>query len=333
MQKTILKEKIINKSAWLGQDIIEQANWIYHLSETDLVSLNQALKKVQYKGLQAPFFEKKDFLIEDASLLGFIQLLVDELENGLGFFVLKGLSVEKYSENQLAIIYFGLGLYLGSPVSQNAQGDLLGQVENSAEKIQESTRVYQTNAYLPYHTDLSDVVGLLCIRKAKQGGLSSLISVAAVYNQILSDYPEYLSYYYYPTFCAHLDAEQPTLTPIFSYFKQKLSCRYQRAYIELGHKQKGLAISQVEKEALDLFDSLIHDPTLQLDMMLQPGDMQFCNNYQVLHSRTAFEDDSDVAKRRKLLRLWLKMPNARQLSVEFPGRNGIVANNLKKKSI
>ena len=77
-----------------------------------------------------------------------------------------------------------MGHFMGTPVTQNAQGDLLGYVQNIGDKNDKMTRVYQTNAYLPYHGDLSDVVGLLCIRKAKEGGLSSLVSTASVYSQL-----------------------------------------------------------------------------------------------------------------------------------------------------
>ena len=96
-----------------------------------------------------------------------------------------------------------------------------------------------------------------------------------------------------------------------------------RRYIELGHERKGRSLALVQKEALDLFDEISFLPELSLDMMLEPGDIQFCNNYSVMHSRTSFEDFEDPALRRRLLRLWLKMPNARKLSPDFPGRNGI----------
>jgi alpha-ketoglutarate-dependent taurine dioxygenase len=104
-----------------------------------------------------------------------------------------------------------------------------------------------------------------------------------------------------------------------------LSCRYLRQYTELGHEIMGLPLSRVERAALDLFDSLTHRADLRLDMMLEPGDLQFANNYAVLHSRTAFEDDPDPAVRRRMVRLWVKMPNARALAPEFPGRNGFPA--------
>lgn len=115
------------------------------------------------------------------------------------------------------------------------------------------------------------------------------------------------------------------MTPIFSFFNNKLSCRYLRQYLELGHDLRGVPLSQVEKEALDIFDSVIQDPRLRLDMMLEPGDIQFANNYAVMHSRTEFEDFPELERRRRLLRLWVKMPNARALAPEFPGRNGIQA--------
>ena len=81
----------------------------------------------------------------------------------------------------------------------------------------------------------------------------------------------------------------------------------------------------MEIEALDVFDGVMQDPALRLDMMLEPGDLQLANNYAVLHSRTEFVDHDDLAQRRRMLRLWLKMPNARTLAPEFPGRNGFPA--------
>ena len=63
-------------------------------------------------------------------------------------------------------------------------------------------------------------------------------------------------------------------------------------------------------------------PEMRVDMMLEQGDIQFANNYAVLHSRTAFEDHEDENRRRKKLRLWLKMHQARKLAGDFPGRNG-----------
>ena len=168
---------------------------------------------------------------------------------------------------------------------------------------------------------LLDGVHFVC-RQALKGGVSSLVSVAALYNDILARHPHLLGLYYRLWYFSHLCEPQPSLSPIFSFHEGKLSCRYLRQYTELGHEIRGLPLSRVEIEALDVFDATMQDPALRLDMMLEPGDLQFANNYAVLHSRTEFEDAADPALHRRMLRLWLKMPNARPLAPEFPGRNG-----------
>ena len=319
----ILKQALTGPAAWVGADLAHENCWLHRLSAQQVAEIDAALAEVRRRNLSFPKFSAADFPLP--TLQAELASHAEELENGRGFVVLRGLPVERYSRDEINTIYYGLGLHLGQPVCQNPRGDLLGEVMNVGDLNDKNTRVYQTNLYLPYHSDPSDVVGLLCVRKAPVGGVSSLISVATVYNRILRDHPEYLGLLYRPMYFAHLCEDQPSLSPIFSYHQDKLSCRYLRQYLELGHEIRGLPLSRVEVEALDLFDSLIHDPELRLDMLMEPGDMQFANNYAVLHSRTEFQDHEDPAQRRLMLRLWLKMPNARQLAPEFPGRNGFPA--------
>ena len=319
----ILKEKITGPAAWKGPDIAADPAWLYHFTPDDIAVLDAALATLKARGRAFPRFGAQDFPI--APLVPRLTAFADELENGRGFKLLRGLPVERYSDAEINAITYGIGLHLGQPVCQNPRGDLLGEVMNVGDIHDKNTRVYQTNLYLPYHSDPSDVVGLMCVRKARQGGLSSLVSVAAIYNEILDKHRELLGLYYRPIHFAHLCEPQPSLSPIFSYHQGKLSCRYLRQYIELGADICKLPLSRVEIEALDVFDRVMADPALRLDMMLEPGDLQFANNYAVLHSRTEFEDHEDLALRRKMLRLWLKMPNARALAPEFPGRNGFPA--------
>ena len=319
----ILKTPITGPAAWRGADLAGDTSWLHPLSAQEIATLDAALAQVKARGLTFPNFGKDDFPIGDWGHV--LRRHSDELENGRGFVVLRGLPVERYSEEDIHILYYGIGLHMGMPVRQNPRGDLLGLVMNVGDVTQKTTRVYETNLYLPYHSDPSDVVGLLCIRKAKQGGLSSLVSVAAIYNEILQKHPEYLGLYYRTWYFSHLCEDLPSLSPIFSHHLGKLSCRYLRQYIELGHEVRQLPLSRVEIEALDLFDEIMHREDLRLSMMLEPGDLQFANNYAVLHSRNEFEDHGVHERNRKMLRLWLKMPNARTLAPEFPGRNGFPA--------
>ena len=318
---TVLMQPLTGQAVWRGADIADEPGWQHQLTSDELDALAQALAAVRKRALNFPNFGKDDFPLErmQARLDG----IADYLENGRGFFLLRGLPVDQYTLQDVRTIYYGLGLHLGNPVSQNRRGDLLGTVMNTGDPNDKKTRVYRTNAYLPYHTDPSDVVGLLCLRKAHAGGLSSLVSIASVYNRMLETCPESLALFYQHVYYAHLGEDLPTLTPLFSYHNNKLASRYLRQYIELGHEVMQQPLTAQQVEALDQFDAISQQPDLRLDMMLEPGDLQFANNYMILHSRTRFEDSEDESERREMLRLWLQVPNARALSGDFPGRNGI----------
>ncbi len=315
----ILTDKITGLSSWHGAQLQNDSSWIYPLTQEVITDIDEGLAGLKSRNLTYPDFCSDDFPLNQASPL--LKQCSVEMEDGRGFVVLRGLPAHRYTEDELQAIYYAAGLQLGTPVCQNPNGDLIGRVMNVGDLTKKDTRVYETNAYLPYHTDLSDVFGLLCIRKAKSGGLTSLVSSAAVYNEFLENYPQYIGLFYRPLYYAHL-GDGINKSPVFSYHKGKLACRYLRQYIELEHEQQQQPLSSVETEALDIFDQITHSPEVRLDMMLEPGDMLFANNYTVMHSRTSFEDYPEPEQRRKLLRLWIKMPNARELAPDFPGQNG-----------
>ena len=316
----ILKQPICDNSAWTAETFVNDHTWVYQLTQQDIDDVHQAMLIAKSTGKVIHQLNSDNF-----PLPSFINVLNDvknELEDGRGFVLLRGLPIENYDDQEIDIIYYGIGLHLGRPVTQNGNGDLLGQVMNTGDINDKNTRVYQTNLYLPYHTDPSDVVGLLCVRKAKVGGLSSLVSVPSVYNILLKEFPEYLGLFYKQWYYAHLGEDLPSPTSLFAMHQGKLNFRYLRQYIELGHEIRKAPLSDVEKEALDILDSIIMRPELRIDMMLEPGDIQLANNHLVLHSRTSFIDHDDIKYRRRLLRLWLKMSNARTPPASFPGRNG-----------
>ena len=316
----ILKQSIEDRSAWTAETFKTDDTWIYHLTQHDIDDLHQAMLTAKSSGKVIDQLTPNDFPL--SSFNSYLAEVKDELEDGRGFVLLRGLPIEKYDDQEINIIYYGIGLHLGQPVTQNGNGDLLGQVMNTGDINDKNTRVYQTNLYLPYHTDPSDVVGLLCVRQAKEGGLSSLVSVPSVYNILLKEFPEYLGLFYKQWYYAHLGEDLPSPTSLFAMHDGKLNFRYLRQYIELGHEIRKAPLSDVEREALNILDSIIMRPELRIDMMLEPGDIQLANNHLVLHSRTSFVDHDDINERRKLLRLWLKMSNARTPPASFPGRNG-----------
>ena len=313
-------EPITGPSAWKGLSFSDDLSWNYLLSGTYISELKTAVNGIKDRGLAFPSFTVDQFPLP--TLSSKLASYGDELEKGIGFILLRGIPVDEYDNDaDLNILYYGMGLHMGQPIRQNPQGDLIGSVVNIGDLTDPQTRVYETNEYLPYHSDPTDVVGLLCVHPAKSGGVSSLISSTTLYNEVLKRYPEYLSILYRPMWYPHV-GDKSCLSPVFSYHKGKLSCRYMRQYLELNQENMGIPLSPVELEAFDLIDSIMREDNMRVDMMMQPGDLQLVNNYTVMHSRTSFEDHDDPRLRRKKLRIWLKTEGSRQLGYDFPGRDG-----------
>jgi hypothetical protein len=95
--------------------------------------------------------------------------------------------------------------------------------------------------------------------------------------------------------------------PMFTRRKDRLFVRYIRPYIEASRRHADAPRpSEAAREAMNRVDAMCADPEYHLSMMLQPGDMQFVNNYHVLHARDAYTDDRASHRIRHLKRLWLE---------------------------
>src|SRR6185295_18670217 len=120
--------------------------------------------------------------------------LLEHVLNGRGFVLIKALPVERWSAREAAIAFLGIGVHLGNLRMQNAAGHLLGHVKDLGRSSQDpNTRIYQTRERQTHHTDACDVVGLLCLKTAKSGGLSILISSTTIFNEVLRRRPDLLS--------------------------------------------------------------------------------------------------------------------------------------------
>lgn len=323
----IYTQPITDVSAWRGADIKDRTDWIVALSDAENEEIERALRGVQSRGLGLASIGREAFPLP--TLGRKLEQCADEIQHGRGFVLLRGLQMEPYNDDEVGTIFWGMGCYLGLPVTQNPKGELLGHVKDYGRTFGNlDVRGYETNAHLPYHTDGCDAVGLLCLRRAKAGGLSSIVSAASVHNELLRRYPEtlpilYRGFRYIRREAANTDAPvTPRRIPVFGAVDGKISCRYVRAQIEAACTRMGTELSADERKALDCLSNLAADPELRLDMDLKVGDIQLINNYTVLHSRTHFEDWPEVERRRHMLRLWLTMRERRQLPDDFPQHNG-----------
>lgn len=318
-------------SAWKAKQLSNDQDWIVQLDASDLAELDSALAFVKSRGIDIPQLSRRDFVTP--GLARKMDAVLRELEDGRGIALLRGLPIDKYSKADAARIYWGIGAQLGQAFAQNAQGDMLGHVRDLGPdwKTEMNARGYQTRLQLPFHNDSTDVVGLLCLQKAKSGGASRIVSSAAIHNEFLVRRPDLWKVMCEP-FCVDRRGEDNPLqkpyyvTPCFNHMDGRLFVRYNRSYIESAQRFSEVPrLTSAQVEAMDLMDSLCGDPAYYFDILFEPGDMQFLNNYVVLHSRGEYEDWPEGERKRHLLRLWLRTPGFGLLPPAFADRNADMA--------
>lgn len=316
------------KSAWVGADLRRRPEeWTYTLSPREVAEIEAATRAVRARGLDIAETGRADFPLP--TLGPALDRLRDEILNGRGFVLIRGLPVEGRPIADSAAAYWGVGTHFGHARSQNAMGHLLGHVQDlGLATTDPNVRTYQTTERQHFHTDSCDVVGLLCLKTAKSGGLSSIVSSMAIYNAMAARRPDLVRLLFNP-FPTDRRGEVPGgkkpyfEIPVYNDHAGHLSAIYSRTYINSGQRfPDARRLSAQEIEALDLFDDLANDAELRLDMEFRPGDMQFLHNHTLLHDRTAFVDWPEPERKRHLLRLWLAAPGARPLPPVYAERYG-----------
>jgi hypothetical protein len=320
-------------SAWTGQDIKDSKRWIRDLPPAAIDELDAALAAVKH--LPWREIRRGDFPLP--ALGGLLDDIADELENGSGIMKLRGFPVGRYDEEDLRRLYFGLGTHLGTPVFQNRTGEMMrairdegahvgrtyGQIDDGAAHdgkrgtFLSSYARTLTNGALRFHTDRTDVVGLLCVRQARAGGVSTLASTPAIHNAILARRPDLLDVLFQDFWRSRFGEEGTTREtayplPIFGLRDGKFTSHYSLTFIEAAQMAPGVpALTDAQREAVDVLMKTAQE--LCFEMTLEPGDLQLINSHVTYHGRTPFEDDAESGHDRLLLRIWLSMPNNRPL--------------------
>jgi Taurine catabolism dioxygenase TauD, TfdA family len=322
---------ITGPCAWHGHDMARSTRWVRDLTPVHVAELDAALGAVERRGLAWYEIRRRDFPLR--SLRSLLHDVADELENGSGMMKLRGLPVARYTQAQLRQIYFGLGANLGTPVFQNRSGELMrlirdegagvgeryGQVENrpDGKPFLSSYARTLSNGVLRFHTDRTDVVGLLCVRQAAKGGVSTICSSVAVHNEMVRRRPDLAALLYAPYHRSRHGEEaenndQVYALPIFGVRDGRFTSHFSLTYIEEAQMVSGVPkLTAAQKEGLDLLLAFARE--LAFEMTLDAGDIQFLNSHVTYHGRTPFEDDKASGHDRLLMRLWLAMPNSRAL--------------------
>jgi Taurine catabolism dioxygenase TauD, TfdA family len=314
-----------SSSVWRSGDLTP-IDWSIDLSDEqrDVItaSARTAIRSgLRPDGLTADLFPLHE--MEDA-IAGWSRMLSD----GRGFVLLRRFPIDVLTDEEVKLAYVGLGVHLGEPVSQNAAGEVLTHIRD--DRLPESgpeVRLYRTRKRQDFHTDGADIIGLLCLHRAKSGGASLIASSGAVYNEMLRRRPDLLEVLYQPMCWDRQGGDDAVgqrwfeLAPITD-LDGVPRIFYIGWYIRDAQRHADVhRLTREQLEAMELLESIANDPTVHVEMDFEPGDVQLLNNGRILHARDAYEDADDPAERRHLLRLWLAAH--RFTSLEQQLREGI----------
>jgi hypothetical protein len=317
-------------SAWYGPEMSRSTEWQMPLSAAEIAEVESATKKLVARDADIADIKPSDFPLP--MLARKLKARVEEeVLNGRGFLLLRGLPVERWTVQEAATAFFGLGAHLGSARSQNGKGHVLGHVQDLGLASDDpNVRIYQTHERQTFHTDSCDIVGLICLKTAQSGGLSALVSSTTIFNEMHRRRPDLLKLLFEPLATDRRgevpEGQKPYfMLPPFNWHKGYLTAIYQRQYIDSAQRfDDAPRLTPQLREALDMFDALTNDPKLNMFMEFKPGDVQLVHNHTMLHDRTDFVDWPEPERKRHLLRLWLAADKARPLPPAFAQRYGSV---------
>jgi hypothetical protein len=315
---TLLDHPVSGPGVWNGQQMRQREDWIVQLSSSDIAEIDQALTQVAASKKALFEITATDFRLP--TLAPRLHKVREEIETGRGFALIRGLPIERYTIDQSRTLFWGIASQIGSAEGQDKAGNLMHQVTDTGKSVQgsDSTRGFETNNELQFHNDGGDAFMLLCIRSAQSGGTSKLMSVGALFNEMLRRRPDLARVAQEPF---HFDsrAQNPAdlkvqSVPILTWYAGRLNALHKRRYIETAQRFPEVPrLTPQQWEVLDLIDEICADPAGHLSFDMQPGDMQIASNFSILHSRTEYQDFPEADRRRLLLRIWMTLPQGRPL--------------------
>ncbi len=301
-------------AAWKGASLDWRQDGLYELSASELAEIDAALVHLRDLGdLDFPDITAARFPLP--RLGPRLAAFRDELRHGSGFKLLRGLPRDRYGDDDLARIYFGLGAHIGTAITQSRQGEYLGHVVNISD-VDPSVRGYQYGGGQNMHSDSCDIIGLMCFRAAKSGGASRIVSAAAIHDELERTRPD-LAALHRRGFVYHrndLDAKlgdgiavRPMPIATFVPRDGALSCYLGTNYALKAAEFGDTVLTDLQREAIDALQRIATSPEFYLDMSIGEGDIQFLNNRVIFHGRTAYEDHAEFTRRRHMMRLWLRI--------------------------
>jgi hypothetical protein len=322
-------EQILGRSAWRGADLTKR-DFHATLSDAELTRIDALMARVREKDVLD--ITADDF--SDDVIASFMAPVRTELRDGRGLVIVDGCGAGRYTRDEQAKIFWGLGTHIGVAETQSIFGDRIGHVQKTL--VNPNDRGYRSDRELQLHCDSTDVAGLLCLQVARSGGISRFTSALAVHDEMLKTCPELLPPLYEGYFY-HRSGEQlpqeppitPYKVPVFAFRDGLVSCHYLRAFIDMAARElePDGAVPEPLLTALTKLDEIATRADIMAEFYAEPGDMMFMNNHMILHARSSFTDHPEPDRRRHMLRLWLEVDDLRPIAPEMDvhGKGGIKA--------
>jgi Taurine catabolism dioxygenase TauD, TfdA family len=300
------------KCEWTAADVADESAWTEHFDDGELAELDAALRHALTKTDDVLELDRDDFPLP--TLQHRLALIEEELINGRGFVRLRGIDRSAYTQTEMELLYWGIGTRLGRPWQQTKHGHVLGDVTDQNKAPDDPTARGNEigGAALPFHCDGSDLVGLMCLANGISGGLSAVANSVRIHNELVTERPD-LAAVLYDEFPYDFRGEQAEggkpyyMIPVFTEWDGRLFVRCIPPFIRASQRHpQAPRLTDLQSEALSAVVAMADDPDHHVTMELRPGDIQFINNYHVLHGRTAYDDDRAAGHVRHLKRLWLE---------------------------
>jgi hypothetical protein len=319
-------------SAWNSQALEADQGWVIDLSDAERQEIVAAFKL--NRGRVYTEITKEEF---PAPLLAEkLSKARRELEKGRGVSLLRRVPIEGLSDDDVRVMWWGIGTHFAPAVVQNRQGDRMWAVRDDvagASKVHDlsadrpdggkplsSYAKARSNGPLRFHTDGTDALALLCVRTAANGGGSKLASSVTVHDEILRRRPDLHAllcqdyHRMYESTNEMVDGRYYAL-PVFTRVGNYFSSQYSRTYVEEAQRAGAPKMTAAQDEALDLLAEIAEETCMRF--RLEKGDMLFFNNHITYHGREPFDDDVTTAQDRLLLRLWFAPENSRPLAAAY----------------
>lgn len=288
------------------------SRWVHAFTDAEIAELSSVADAFIASGTPLTGISRSNFPLPRLGAV--LTALRDDLLNAKGFILFKRFPAHLWSPHKTAVAYMGLGTYLGYFVSQNGRGHVLGHVKDVGDDPTQihTVRIYRTTARQFFHADDSDIVGLLCVHRAAEGGESDVVSFHAVWNALQREHPDVAELLAQPVWYfdrkgeVSVGEEEWVRQPVV-YLENggrgRLYCKVDPYYVRslTRFSDKGLIppLSEEQERALRILEETCQ--RLALHMVLEVGDIQFLSNAHLLHARTEYKGEFCLAR---VVSLW-----------------------------